>query len=109
VSCGPWRWLISPITYFSAGNPEDDSFHEVRKIQAAAAEYPTPEAYYDALNDAIARWRNNRQGSAPHHPPSWWYLQRQTVNEVQRQAVNEVHRQAVHRQAVQRQAVNEVG
>jgi len=55
--------MIDDETPRPAGNPEDDSFHEVRKVQAAAGDYPTSEAYYDALNDAIARWRNNRQES----------------------------------------------
>jgi hypothetical protein len=52
--------LVDDETPRPAGGAED-SFAEVRKIQASAGDYPTPEAYYDALNGAIARWRNRRQ------------------------------------------------
>jgi hypothetical protein len=45
----------------AAGGAED-SFAEVRKVQASAGQYPTSDAYYDALNSAIARWRSKRQG-----------------------------------------------
>ena len=44
----------------------------MRTIQAQAGNYPTSEAYYDALNAAMARWRNKRQGlqaALPAPPP----------------------------------------
>lgn len=54
--------LIDDETPRPAGGAED-SFAEVRNIQAQAGSYPTSEAYYDALNAAMARWRNTRQES----------------------------------------------
>ena len=60
--------VVYPVVYpdvrdvlLAAGGAED-SFAEVRKVQASAGQYPTSDAYYDALNSAIARWRSKRQG-----------------------------------------------
>lgn len=44
-----------------AGDDEDDDFATVRKVQANAKSYETPEKYYEALNQAIAEWKSKRQ------------------------------------------------
>jgi hypothetical protein len=60
--------VVHPDVLLAAGGAED-SFAEVRKVQASAGQYPTSDAYYDALNSAIARWRSKRQGDLG-APPS---------------------------------------
>jgi len=51
---------IDELTSPKGINDPNDSFQAVRAVQANAGSYPTPQEYYDALNAAMTKWKQDR-------------------------------------------------